>query len=86
MKTTTRQNSGIEHHRTETPADVIAACRTIVEQKQFAKIDNYTVDLFTASAIVVVYDALNEQNRAKFLTLPLHKMASVAFKCVKVGG
>jgi len=86
MKTITRVNSGIEQHHTETPTDKVEACREIVRQCQFAKIDGYAVDLFTASAIVTVYDALNETNRAKFVALPLHKMASVAFKCVKVQG
>jgi hypothetical protein len=40
------------------------------------------LDGFTASAIVKVYSALNETNRAKFTTLPLEKMASVAFKLI----
>ena len=85
MKTTTRQH-GTNCHVTEAPEDKIAACREIVRTQGYAKIDQYGVDLFSASAIVVVYDALNETNRAKFVSLPLHKMASIAFKCVRVGG
>lgn len=41
------------------------------------------LDAFSASAIVAVYDALNEKNRAHYETLPLVKMARVAFKLVK---
>ena len=82
MKTNTRKH-GTDVHHTEQPIDKITACRRIVETCGYAKIDRYTVDLFTASAIVVVYDALNEANRARFVALPLHKMASVAFKFVR---
>lgn len=38
------------------------------------------VDAFTASAIVQVYDALNNDNKVKFFALPIDKMAKVAFK------
>jgi hypothetical protein len=40
------------------------------------------LDSFSASAIVQVYDALNETNKAKFAALPIHKMARIAFKFV----
>lgn len=41
------------------------------------------LDSFSASAIVAVYDALNETNRAKYTAMPLTIMAGVAFKLVK---
>lgn len=41
------------------------------------------LDLFTASTIVQVHDALNETNRAKFAALDLSRMASVAFRLVE---
>jgi hypothetical protein len=41
------------------------------------------LDSFSASAIVAVYNGLNEVNRAKFASLPLEKMAVVAFKLMK---
>jgi hypothetical protein len=40
----------------------------------------FYVDLFSASAIVQVYDAINEENKVKYGRLPLPKMASIAFK------
>ena len=41
------------------------------------------LDSFSASAIVAVYDALNEENKAKFGQLRIDRMAKVAFKFVK---
>jgi hypothetical protein len=67
----------------KTGTERIAAVRQIVERKQYAKIDGQAVDLFSASAIVAVYDALNESNREKFCSLPVGKMALIAFKLVK---
>jgi predicted RNase H-like nuclease len=40
----------------------------------------FYVDLFSASAIVAVYDALNDVNKAKYSRLSLPRMATVAFK------
>lgn len=42
------------------------------------------LDAFTASAIVQVHAALNETNKATFASLPLLRMAAVAFKLIKV--
>ena len=63
-------------------AERIAACRDIVERASFAKIDGVMVDLFSASAIVKVYDAINEVNRVKFERLPIGKMARVALQLI----
>ena len=41
------------------------------------------VDLFTASLIVKVYDALNDANRERYAGFPVRKMASIAFKLCK---
>lgn len=65
------------------PDERIAAVRRIVSERQYAKVDGVMVDLFSASAIVAVYDALSEGNRAKFAAMPAPKMAAVAFKLVK---
>ena len=40
------------------------------------------VDSFTASAVVQVYDALNETNKAKFATLDLLRMVDVTWKVI----
>jgi hypothetical protein len=64
-------------------AGIVACCREIKETATFAKINGVMVDLFSASAIVAVHDACNDVNRAKFLALPVQKMATVAFRCIK---
>ncbi len=38
------------------------------------------LDSFSASAILVVYNALNETNRASYTAIPLIGMAKLAFK------
>lgn len=63
-------------------ASKITALRDILVHGM-AKIDGVTVDSFSASAIVQVYDAINEANKVKFLALPVHKMAQIAFKFCK---
>lgn len=61
----------------------IERLRHIVEHKSAARIEGLLMDLFTASMLVQVYDALSETNRTKFLALPLRKMVSVGWSCVK---
>lgn len=61
----------------------IAAIRRIVDEKDYAKVDGVMVDLFSASAIVQVYDALNPQNQEKYRSLHVAKMAKIAFALVK---
>lgn len=61
---------------------VIQKLRKIVAEKQYAKVNGMTVDLFTASTVVQVYDALNEENKAKFTALSLPKMVGLTWKLV----
>lgn len=61
----------------------IAAFRKIVEEKSFAIIDNVTVDLFSASHVVQVYDAINDANKAKYRELPVQKMVGIAYALAK---
>ena len=62
------------------------ALKKIVDEKQYAKIHGQVVDLFSASAMVQVADALNEANREKFLSLPLAKAHAMTFRVLKKGG
>ena len=57
--------------------------RDIVDQKQMGEIDGSKVDLTSASAIVKVLDAINDQNKERFLNMPVDKMAQIAFKMMK---
>jgi len=60
----------------------ITAIRRIVEQGQYAKVDGCMIDLFSASAIVKVFDALSEANREKYQVMKAPAMAKIAFKLV----
>ncbi|HEY7154846.1 MAG TPA: hypothetical protein VH575_12865 [Gemmataceae bacterium] len=64
------------------PAAKLAALRQIVAKNGYAKIDGVTVDLFSASAVTQVYDALSEENRTRFLALPIERMCRVAFRLI----
>lgn len=80
--TRTREN-GTRVTCAKTPAEKIAAIRQITIEHQYAKVDGVMVDGFTASAIIQVYDALNEKNQQLFASFPIGKMARVAFQLVK---
>lgn len=71
--------------KTATPDERVAAFREIVRTKAFGKIDGCGVDLFSASTVVAVYDALNETNRAKFASLKVREMVLLAFRLAKGG-
>ena len=65
-------------------ATVVEACRLIKTELGYSKFRGVLVDSFTASAIVAVYDALNEDNRKKFEAVDdVKKMAKVAFSLIK---
>lgn len=57
--------------------------RRIVDRNQAEEIDGVLVDLFSASAIVQVFDALNPGNQRKYIKLPVGEMAEIAFKMGK---
>jgi hypothetical protein len=76
------REQGTRVTRTKSPDEKIAALRDILEHG-YAKIDGVMVDLFSASAMVKVYDALNDENKIKFAALPIVKMAKIAFQLVK---
>ncbi len=59
------------------------ALRQIVADKQMGKVDGTTVDMTSANVILQVLDALNPQNREKYLNLPVKDMADIAFKMMK---
>lgn len=58
----------------------IDALRQIVTERTAAKVEGTLVDLYTASAMVAVYDALSPANQAKFGDIPLLKLAEFAYK------
>ena len=64
---------------------IYVALKQIVEEGQCACIGGQMIDLFSASAIVTVLDALSPKNRTKLLTYPLVDMATLSFKVLKKG-
>jgi len=60
----------------------IQKLKKIVADCQHAKVDGVDVDLFTASAVVQVHDALNEKNRTKFVGLDILQMVDLTWKLV----
>ena len=52
----------------------------IVSECQHANIEGFSVDLFSASAVVQVYDRLNAINRDKYARMAVPKMVAVAFR------
>ena len=78
----------LEEKRGREP-EVISQLRDIVKRKQNKKIKDpksgkmMRVDLFSASAVTQVYDAINKSNKDKFGKLSLPKMVNVAFSVMK---
>lgn len=60
--------------------DRIEALRKIVKERQAQEIDGTLVDLFSASAVVGVYDRLSEKNQAKFREHDVRTMIAIAFE------
>ncbi|MCK5612569.1 hypothetical protein KAR91_62435 [Candidatus Pacearchaeota archaeon] len=87
MKTYTRIR---ERGTVETVAgngeDRIAAIRAVVDKGQFAKIDGVMMDLFSASLVCQVYDALSDGNKKKFASYSAPAMAEIAYKLVNKKG
>lgn len=48
-----------------TGKEKLQKCRDIVAEHQAEDIDGVLMDAFTASAVVQVYDALNDENKTK---------------------
>ena len=63
--------------------DGIERCRKIVAERQYAKVNEVMIDGYSASAIVQVYDAVNEANRIKLEGLPVHRVVSICFQLIK---
>jgi hypothetical protein len=65
---------------------IIRDLRKIVDRKTAGRAGGQKVDMYTASAIINVYDKLNPGNKASLAKLPLLKMADLAFKLIKKAG
>ena len=62
---------------------IIPQLEKIVQDKQHAKIKGKIVDLFTASMIMKIYNAVNDSNKKRMDNLPLEKLVNLAYKMMK---
>ena len=69
--------------------EIIQIARRIVKNQQFEKVKDpvsgkrMALDMFSASAIVKVYDKLSDKNKATMVKQPLPKIVDVVFKLIK---
>jgi len=75
-----KRNEGKLVEAKETPVEV---ARRIVQNKQHEKYKGMMLDTFTASAIVQVYDAVNDANKKKLDSLKLPKLVKLVWKVMK---
>ena len=61
----------------------IEKLRAIVDNHEAGLIDNFFVDVVTASMLVTVHDALRPDLHAKFERLPLRTLVDFGWKHVK---
>lgn len=80
MADTRRREHGTMDFHPKTPEERINALRHIVENKEYAKIDGIMVDLFSASCIMSVYNALNKTNKERFAEQDVRRMTYIAFE------
>jgi len=77
----------VELIRAETPKEKLKALKKIVEEKQCASINGIIIDLYTASAILKVYSKLTQPLvKAKYMLLPIERIATVAQEMITFGG
>ena len=69
--------------------EIIQIARRIVKNQQFEKVKDpvsgkrMALDMFSASAITKVYDALSDKNKEKMIKQPLPKMVDIVFKLMR---
>ena len=61
---------------------IIQKMREILKNKQFQKINGMIVDSFTASAVVQVYDKVNESNKKKMNSMKLEPLVNLVWKLI----
>ena len=65
------------------PEGNMAKIFKIVIDKQYAKIGGTIVDLFSASALVKIFDAVNDSNKKKLNKMNINKLAYILDKAFK---
>ena len=65
------------------PRGNMAKIFKIVNDKSYAKIGGILVDMFPASALVLIYNAVNDSNKEKLNKMNISKLAYVLNKAYK---
>ena len=65
------------------PRGNMAKIFKIVNDKSYAKIGGILVDMFSASALVLIYNAVNDSNKEKLNKMNISKLAYVLNKAYK---
>jgi hypothetical protein len=73
---------GTPEVKPENGIERIEAIRRIVRKGQYAKIDGCMIDLFSASAIIQIYDNVSEKNQIKYRGMLAPRMGEIAFKII----
>lgn len=63
----------------------IAKFRSIVTSHTLACVNDVPVDVFTAQAVVTVYDAISPENQRHFMAMPTPRIADIAWKTLAKG-
>ena len=63
--------------------NTIEKMREIVSKKQAMKVGGVMVDMFTASAVVQIYDKVNDANKKKMDKMKPQQLANVAYKIMQ---
>jgi len=82
MKWARIRNEGTREYITENGIDRYNVIKKIVDDKQYAKVDNIMIDLTTANTIISIYNRLNDKNKLKLMSLPLNKIVNIVWKLV----
>jgi hypothetical protein len=64
-------------------AHFIGVCRQTIKEKQYRKFEGILIDLYSASAVITVYDNLNETNKKKLEALEPKQIIAICFKLIK---
>lgn len=64
----------------------IDAIRKIVAEKQFAKVNEVAVDIFSAGTLITVYDRVNMAAQSKIRAMTVTRAVHVAFKTLERAG
>jgi len=57
----------------------IEKCRSIIEHKKYQKINEVMIDLYTASVIIKIFDAVNSEAKQRLCSFPMTHLASICF-------